>query len=119
MGPLQVGQNQARRGALQITQGECVTQHHCPVQHGVTSGRHQLFPPAPVGVLRVATIEPIVGRIEIGPDVQSAAHHLAFEGGWQVFRDRDQRTAAHEVLQVQVGLIEGAGHPDQQPAAIG
>ena len=120
--PLEIGQTEARGGALQIAQRQRVRPAPCAPSStaSLLAGAPTLRQRSRSRPLRIATIEPVVRRVEVGAEVESPADDLAVEGGRQILRDRRRRRPpARQVLQVEIGLVEGAGDADHQPASVG
>ena len=116
---LVVGQSEPGRGALEVAERQVVGGDAHALEHRVGARGDDLPPPVAIGALGVHHVEPVGRRVEVGAHEEAAVSHLALERGGEVFRDRHRRGPAPEVLKVEVGLIEGAGDSDHQPAPIG
>ena len=111
--PLEIGEPEPRRGALQIAQRQRRSRRSETrrARRRLAAARSPASPPAPGR--SGSTIEPVGRCVEIGAQVQPAADDLAVEGRRQILRPpAPSGVPAAQVLQVEVGLVERAGDAD-------
>jgi hypothetical protein len=115
---VQIGQLQSGGRPLEIAECQTALGDGRALEDGVLAGGDDLLPFAPARLARIDPIEPVGGGVQISSDKQPAVRQLPLKRGRESFGDGDHRPTAGEILEIEIGLVEGAGDTDEQPVSI-
>ena len=111
--------DQPRGRALEVAQRQVPARQREALEHGLRMRRRHRSPALRGRLLRIGGVEPAGRGVEIGAHPEPPVGHVRIEQGGTVADDGHQRPAALAILQVDVGLVEGARDRDHQPAPVG